>query len=218
MQYGIINLLINEGGQILETILLTMGFLGIVISLLTPWSKIGGLIAFGGVVGYFYFAGVESWTPIILLILGLVLMVTEVFIPDFGLIGILGILSVAFGIYLTTGDFGVMIRDLTVALVSSAVIVVILIKSGYSISNLNKLILHTASKEPTEVEAREEKLQLNIGMEGVAKTPLRPSGKVQFEDMPNAYDVLSGEGHIDLGSKVIIQEIHGTKIVVRKQK
>lgn len=208
----------KKGGHKLETLLLTIGFIGIILMLLTPWTKTGGLIAFGGVVGYFYFAGVESWTPIILLILGLALMVTEVFIPDFGLIGILGILTIAFGLYLTTGDFGLMIRDLSVALLTSAVIVVLLIKNGYSLSNLNKLVLHAASKEPVEVEMREEKPQLSIGMEGIAKTPLRPSGKVEFEEMPNAYDVLSGEGHIDLGSKVIIQEVHGTKIVVRKQK
>lgn len=202
----------------METVLLTIGFIGIVLLLLTPWTKTGIIVAIGGVVGYFYFAGVESWTPIILLVLGLVLIIAEVFVPDFGLIGILGVLSIAFGLYLTTGDFGLMIRDLTVALVTSAIIIIVLIKNGYSLSNLNKLVLHASSKEPIEVEAKEEKPQLYIGMVGKAVTPLRPSGKVEFDEMSNAYDVLSGEGHIDSGAKVIIQEIHGTKIVVRKQK
>lgn len=202
----------------METILLTLGFIGVVLILLTPWTKTGILVALGGVVGYFYIAGVESWTPIILLILGLVLIISEVFVPDFGLLGILGILSVAFGLYLTTGDFGLMIRDLTVALVTSMIIIFLLVKNGYSISNFNKMVLHTASKEPVKVEAREEKPQLNIGMEGKAITPLRPSGKAEFLNLPNAYDVLSGEGHIDIGTKVVIQEIHGTKIVVRRQK
>lgn len=202
----------------METVLLTIGFIGIVLLLLTPWTKTGIIVAIGGVVGYFYFAGVESWTPIILLVLGLVLIIAEVFVPDFGLIGILGVLSIAFGLYLTTGDFGLMIRDLTVALVTSAIIIIVLIKNGYSLSNLNKLVLHASSKEPVEVEAKEEKPQLYIGMVGKAVTPLRPSGKVEFDEMSNAYDVLSGEGHIDSGAKVIIQEIHGTKIVVRKQK
>lgn len=202
----------------METILLTLGFIGVVLILLTPRTKTGILVALGGVIGYFYIAGVESWTPIILLILGLVLIISEVFVPDFGLLGILGIVSVAFGLYLTTGDFGLMVRDLTVALVTSMIIIFLLIKNGYSVSNFNKMVLRTASKEPAEVEAREEKPLLNIGMEGEAVTPLRPSGKVKFSDLPNAYDVLSGEGHISIGTKVVIQEIHGTKIVVRKQK
>lgn len=202
----------------METLLLTIGFIGIILLMLTPWTKTAIIVAIGGVVGYFYFAGVESWTPIILLILGLILLIAEVFVPDFGLIGILGILSVAYGLYLTTGDFSLMIRDLTVAMVTSAIIIFILVKNGYSLSHLNRLVLHTASKEPEEIEVREEKPLIFIGMVGEAITPLRPSGKVEFEEIANAYDVLSGEGHINSGTKVVIKEIHGTKIVVRKQK
>lgn len=207
----------NKGGINLETVLLTIGFIGVVFLLLTPWVKAGAAVAIISIFGYFYVAGVDSWTPIVLLILGLLLIIGEVFVPDFGLIGILGIFSVASGLYLTTGDFGVMIRDLSIALIASLAIIFILIRSGYSLSNLNKLVLHTSSKEPTEVEAREEKPRLSVGMAGEALTPLRPSGKVAFEGIVQAFDVLSGEGHIEQGTKVVIQEVYGTKIVVRKQ-
>lgn len=202
----------------LETLLLTVGFIGIVLLMLTPWTKTGIITAIAGVVGYFYLTGVASWTPIILLVLGLILIVAEVFIPDFGVVGFLGILSVAFGLYLTTGDFGLMVRDLSVALVTSTIIIFILLRNGYSISHFNKLVLHAASKEPVELEVREEKPRVFIGMEGIARTPLRPSGKVEFLDIPNTYDVLSDDGHIEIGTSVVIKEIFGTKIIVRKLK
>lgn len=202
----------------METLLLTIGFIGVVILLLTPWVKAGATVSILSIFGYFYIAGVDSWTPIALLILGLLLIIGEVFVPDFGLIGILGVFSVAGGLYLTTGDFGLMIRDLSIALLTSAALIFILIRSGYSLSNLSKLVLHTTSKEPIEIEESEEKPHLVVGLTGESVTPLRPSGKAEFDGFVQPYDVLSGQGHINKGTKVIIQEIHGTKIVVRKIK
>lgn len=55
-------------------------------------------------------------------------------------------------------------------------------------------------------------------MVGETLTPLRPSGKVSFNDQTRSYDVLSSGGHIARGTRVVIQEIHGTKIVVREKK
>lgn len=199
----------------METLLLTISFIGVVFLLLTPWTKTSAIVAILSIVGYFYVAGVVGWTPIVLIALGFILIIAEVFIPDFGVIGILGVLSVAGGLYITTGDFGIMIRDLSIAIISSAIILVLLLRNGYSLSHLNRLVLNTASKEPVELEEHEEKPRLAIGMIGVATTPLRPSGKVKFESFPQPFDVLSGEGHISPGSNVVIQEVHGNKVVVR---
>ncbi len=201
----------------METLLLTIGFIGIIFLVLTPWHKTGTIVAIGSLVGYFYYAGVDSWTPILLFIVGLVLIALEVFIPGFGLLGILGVVSVALGLYFTTNDFGLMIRDLTIALITSTILIVILIRSGYSISNLDKIVLKANSQQSMEIEETEKKPQLSIGMVGEAVTPLRPSGKAIFEKDAGSYDVLSAEGHVTRGEKVVIQEILGTKIVVRKK-
>lgn len=199
----------------MDTLLLTISFIGVVFLLLTPWTKLSLTLSITSIIGYFYVTGVDSWTPIVLITLGFILMVAEVFIPDFGVIGMLGVLSVAGGLYITTGDFGIMIRDLSVAFITSAILLILLLRNGYSLSHLNRLILNTASKEPAEIEEREEKPRLVVGMIGESRTPLRPSGKVKFEQFPQPFDVLSGDGHIQAGAKVIIQEIHGNKVVVR---
>lgn len=200
----------------METLLLTISFIGVVFLLLTPWTKTSVVVAIASLVGYFYVAGVEGWTPIVLIALGFILIIAEVFIPDFGLLGILGVLAVAGGLYMTTGDFGIMIRDLTVAIISSVIILILLLRNGYSLSHLNQLVLNTASKEPSEIEEREDKPRLVVGMIGESLTPLRLSGKAKFEDFPQTFDVLSGDGHIDSGFKIVIQEIRGNRIVVRK--
>lgn len=202
----------------METLLLTIGFIGIIFLVLTPWRKTGTIVAVGSIVAYFYFAGVESWVPIVLFVVGLILIVLEVFIPDFGLLGILGIGSLALGIYYTVGDIGLMVRDLSLALVVSTILIFVLIRNGYSLSNFNKIVLNASSKQAENVEASEEKTEIKVGMVGEAVTPLRPSGKVEFSQEAQAYDVLSSEGHIEVGAKVVISEIRGTKIVVRRQK
>lgn len=202
----------------METLLLTIGFIGIIFLILTPWTKTGTVVAIGSLVAYFYFTEVDSWIPIVLFIIGLILVILEVFIPDFGLLGLLGLGSVALGIYYTVGDFGLMIRDLSLALIVSTILIFVLIKNGYSLSNLSKLVLRTSSTQTNEVEEAEEESQIKVGMVGKAVTPLRPSGKVAFNDHAQSYDVLSSEGHVPQGTEVIIQEIHGTKIVVRRKK
>lgn len=199
----------------METLLLTISFIGVVFLLLTPWTKTSAIIAIASLIGYLNVVGVDGWTPILLISIGFILIIAEVFIPDFGLLGILGVLSVAWGLYMTTGDFGIMIRDLTIAIISSVIILILLLRNGYSISHLNRFVLNTASKEPFEIEESEDKPRLAIGMLGEARTPLRPSGKVKFEQFPLPFDVISNDGHIQSGTKVVIQEIHGNKIVVR---
>lgn len=200
----------------METLLLTIGFIGIIVFILTPLTKTGFLTAIASLAGYFYLSGLYSWTPVILFVIGLVLIVLEVFIPDFGLIGILGLVSVAFGLYYTTGNLGIMVRDLSLALVVSTILIIVLIRKGYSFSNLNKLVLQTSSREIKEREEAEAAAPLQVGAIGEAVTPLRPSGKASFDDQNRDFDVLSAQGHIATGTEIVITEIHGTKIVVRK--
>lgn len=203
----------------MDTLLLTVGFVGIIFLVLTSWVKTGTLVAVGGLMGYFYVVGVDSWIPIILFGLGLLLMGLEIFIPDFGLLGILAVILIAMGLYYTTGDFGTTVRDLTVALVTSTGLIFILIKNGYSLSNLDKIVLKTQSSNTMDKkDETEAKGLIQVGMVGTATTSLRPSGKVSFPHHTQVYDVLSSEGYVSVGEKVAIQEIRGSKVVVRPEK
>ena len=187
----------------METLLLIIGFIGVIVFVLTPWTKMGFFTALASLSGYFYLAGLYSWTPVILFVIGLVLIVMEVFIPDFGLLGILGLVSVALGLYYTTGDFGLMVRDLSLALVVSALLIIILVRKGDSFSNLNRLVLQTSSRESKGQTEAEEKIPLKVGALGEAVTPLRPSGKASFGGHSQSMDVLSSEGHIASGTKIV---------------
>ena len=55
-----------------------------------------------------------------------------------------------------------------------------------------------------------------IGLVGVAETPLRPAGKVEFGE--EFFDVVSEGDFVDTGEEVRIVEIQGNRVVVRAHK
>jgi len=207
----------------MEGLILALGFVGLAIAILTPLTKTGTTVTATGFLLYFYLVGLESWLPIILFMAGLLLIIMEVFIPDFGIVGILGVLSLIVGLYWTIEDLGKTIQDLGIAIILSAMIVIYLIRKGYSLENINKLILKanvvdTKKSSESETENKTKEDIIKPGLTGVTQTVLRPSGKATF-DIENSthYDVLSSEGHIPEGSSIVIEKVQGTKIVVKKE-
>lgn len=204
----------------MEGLLLAVGFIGVVIAILTSFTRTGTAVTLLSFAGYFYLAGVGLWLPIIMFTAGLLLIVFEIFVPDFGVAGVIGVVLLIGGLHWTTGDLVQTIRDLSIAIVITATLVIYLVKKGYSLTNVNKLILQTSSQGQTKNESKSEKKEINLqaGVAGVTQTALRPSGKVVFGDSKGAaFDVLSIEGHIPKDTEVVIEEVQGTKILVRKQ-
>lgn len=193
--------------------MLTIIFLSLVFLVLTPWTKLASFITILSLIGYFYYSSITSWIPISLLVLGIVCIILEIFIPQFGLLGIVGFISTISGLYLTTGDLLQTIMTLSISLLTSLVVIVLLVRAGFSFKNWNLFVLNTEIKT-TPVDTKKE---IEEGMIGITTTPLRPSGKAKFLNQTKIYDVLSSDGHIDNDTQVIIQEIYGTKIIVRKK-
>ena len=203
----------------MEGLLLAIGFLGIVCALLTRWTKTGTLVTLVSFYFYFDVVGIENWVPLILFTLGLLLIVLEILIPGFGFVGLLGTALVIGGLYYTIGDIFQTIRDLSMSVVISTAVIVYLVRRGYSLTGINKLVLNTNLQTQNEEKAEDNKIVLQPGLVGVAQTPLRPSGKATFggADSPT-YDVLSTEGLISISSPIVIEKIQGTKILVRSYK
>jgi membrane-bound serine protease (ClpP class) len=204
----------------MEGLLLSIGFIGLVVAILTPLTRTGSGVTLLSFATYFYLVGVETWLPVILFTAGLLLIVFEIFIPEFGLAGIVGIVLLIGGLHWTIGDISQTIRDLSMAVIITAILVIYLIRKGYSLANVNKLILQTNLADEFENGEKPEKSVVNLqpGLVGKTQTPLRPSGKVSFDDYEGpSFDVLSTEGHISKDTPVVIEKVQGTKILVRKQ-
>ena len=94
--------------SVVSSLLLTLGFLGLIFEITTPgWGVPGtsGLICLILFFGGRYLAGLVGIEAIGLFVLGLILLMIETFVlPGFGLVGLLGFVGVAAGIIMAFGS------------------------------------------------------------------------------------------------------------------
>ncbi|MBQ8941083.1 MAG: hypothetical protein IJ062_04545 [Firmicutes bacterium] len=146
-----------------------------------------------------------------LLILGIVFLLTEIFIPGFGVFGIMGLFSVAIAavITVTTMENGIMI--VVSGLVILAAIGYIAIEAAKKFGVYGKLVL----KDTLDTDGEEQNV-LNglVGSDGVVKTPLKPHGKVDFGGtVTEAY--CDGD-FIPAGEKVVAYKVYANNLYVKK--
>jgi len=172
----------------------------------------------------------ENW-ELLLFIIGIILIMVEIFaIPGFGVAGIAGIIAVITGLTLSlvdnvvfkdpqfTGEgLGILLKSLSLVLVS------VLLGVIFSLWTARKLLTTTAfgnlslkSEQRTEegfigVDTEQKGL---IGVEGVAHTVLRPSGKVIING--KLYDAKSEYGFIERGSAVRVIRYETGQVYVVK--
>ncbi|OHB67510.1 MAG: hypothetical protein A2Y76_10035, partial [Planctomycetes bacterium RBG_13_60_9] len=90
-------------------VLVMLALLGVYIEFSTPGFGLAGIVAvicFATIIGSKYLVGMANWVEVVLLIVGLLLLLVEIFVlPGFGVAGILGIVCILGGL------FGMLIRN-----------------------------------------------------------------------------------------------------------
>ena len=153
--------------------------------------------------------------PLVLcLLVGVALLVLEVFVPGFGLCCISGLILLTVGIVITWNTYG-SVAGLAVTLIALAlagISISVSIKSAAT-GKLSKsaLILNRVT-QPVEHEDTEALL----GKEGVTATVLNPVGIAEFDGV--RLNVVSEGNYMAKGAKVRIAQIDGAKIIVRETK
>ncbi|NIK77391.1 membrane-bound serine protease (ClpP class) [Paenibacillus castaneae] len=201
---------------IVMTILLILGIAGVVIEMIVPGfggPGIVGILAFGL---YFFghyvagFAGVES---VVLFVIGIALLIIEVFVSSFGILGILGSASLIAGVVIAASDPMAAFISIVVAVVVAVFIIVIFVRSNKTKGIWNKFILRDKLTTEEGYVSAEMKISL-LGLEGVAITPLRPSGTIQIGD--NRVDVVTSGEFVEVNRTVKVVKAEGTWVVVKE--
>ncbi len=211
---------------IISSLLIMLGILGLLTEIKTPgWGLAGtiGLISLALFFGTSYILQLANIWEIIIFIVGLVLLLIEIFyIPGFGLLGILGIIlmigSIFFGLI---GDFPVISENeisnaliqLAFSLVGSIVFLFILWRFLPGVPIWGRLVLST-SENQTEGFISNPDFSHLLGKRGKALTQLRPAGIALIEN--KRYDVLTEGEFISKDEDVEVVEVTGSKIVVKK--
>lgn len=200
-----------------SSLLLTLGFLGLVFEITSPgWGVpgTGGMLALILFFGGRYVTGLAGLEAILLFILGVILLVLEVaVIPGFGLAGILGLGSVFVSIVMAFGDWQIALLSLSVA-ISVSVVAMILLWGRIRKSRLwSRLVLTHEESSVAGYRAPVDYSHLS-GKQGVTMTPLRPAGIALIDG--DRFDVVSDGGFIAANSPVEVIEMEGTRVVVRE--
>ena len=145
------------------------------------------------------------------LIVGVGLLVLEVFLPGFGLPGISGLILLTVGIVITWTTYGAVagLAMTLIALALAGISISLSVKSATS-GKLSKsdLILNetTAPLEHEETDAL-------LGREGQTLTVLNPVGIADFDGV--RLNVMSEGTYLEKGTPVRVTRVEGAKIVVR---
>lgn len=145
---------------------------------------------------------------IILIIIGIVLLIAEIFVPSFGITGVIGIASIIAGVVFTSDSFIGGLLLFTVIIVVALILMYIAYKLMSSVKS--PLILTESLNE----EKPNEKLAFFLGKNGKALTPLRPAGTGDFEGV--RLDILTRGEFIEKGKAITVEEIIGKKIIVKE--
>ena len=201
---------------VVSPLLLSIGFLGLIIEFWTlGWGIAGsiGIISLSLFFGGHIIVGLAGFETIILFVVGLLLLLAEIFfIPGFGLAGISGIAAILASIFLTFGNIIQAAYSILIALIVSVIGFFLLIKYVPSTRTWRKFVLSTEQKKELGYIVGTRDLKRLTGEKGVSITPLRPSGIVEVNG--KKINVLTRGEYVDSNTKIKIISVEGNKIVV----
>lgn len=161
--------------------------------------------------GIFDFINNIQLLQAILLTVGLIFLLAEVFIPGFGVAGILGIIFFVIGIILTANTFLDALVMFVILLFILAIVILFVVRSA-SKGRLSKTLVLNQANSSEQGFSGFEDMNVLLGREGKALSFLRPAGIGLFDGV--RLDVVSKGGFIEEGTSIKIVEITGRRIVV----
>ncbi|GGG93235.1 hypothetical protein GCM10007415_30110 [Parapedobacter pyrenivorans] len=225
----IISFLINPA---VSGILILLIIGGIYFEMQTPGIGFALVVAIIAAVLFFaplYIQGLADNWEIALFVAGIVLILLELFvIPGFGVAGILGIICLVCGLAfsMVVNDYfnfsiaepGMLFNSFLLVIASVVLATILMVIFGKSLLNtraFKRLVLQDEQRS-TEGYTSSPTDQALVNKEGVAKTVLRPSGKVEIEG--KWYDAVALDGFIDIGEEIYVEKHVNYNLFVRKKR
>lgn len=209
---------------IVSSLLMSLGFLGLLIELKTPGFGIGGaiaIIAFTLFFGSHYIVKLAGIGELLLLLTGIVLLLLEIFvIPGFGMAGFAGVALILLSMFFSLlgnmpgkADFTAAMHVLGWTFLFTVGAGVLLIRYLPKSSIFRRVSMSLEQASGGGFSPEETRTGL-LGQVGVALSDLRPAGVAEFDG--KRMDVVTDGGYIERGKTVVVSEVHGSRVVVRE--
>jgi membrane-bound ClpP family serine protease len=158
----------------------------------------------------------DPWVwPLLLLLVGVALVVMDIFLPSGGIFAFLAVCAMIGAIWMGFAQGSVMgVAVLAVAVFGTTVAVVLALKYWPSTSLGKRMLLHVPSSEDVLPENDPRKALVGlIGRTGRAKSQMLPSGIIAVDG--TTLDAISEGLPIEIGQRVRVTEVRGNRVVVR---
>jgi len=204
---------------------------GIYFELQSPGIGFPSIAAVIAALLYFaplYIEGLANNWEIIIFVVGIGLIAVEIFaIPGFGVTGIIGIILLLVGLTLSMVDnagfdftnvrFDKVLEAFFIVVIAVFLSIVgsyFLTKKMFTSTAFGHLALDTVQSKEDGYTSSYSNYENVVGKTGVAKTILRPSGKVLIDD--EIYDATAISGYILKDEKVEVIKYTTSQLIVRK--
>mgnify|MGYP005850030987 CR=1 FL=1 len=202
---------------LVSQLLLTFGFLGILVEMFTPgWGIAGtiGVVCLGLFFGGRLMAGLAGYETAFLFTVGVILLAAELFlIPGFGITGISGIAAIIGSILLSYQNGIDALISLGVTLVSITVVFIWLWRYMRMTNFWNRMVLQTSLTTDQGYNVTPQVLP-QVGETGLALTVLRPAGAADFDG--KRIDVVTEGVFLPAGVKIKVIRIEGNRVIVTR--
>ncbi len=205
----------ETGSMILQVLLLSILFLGLMVEFKTGGLGVGamlGLTAAGVFFGSRYVQGLVSMVQIGIFLAGVLCIVIEMLAPTVGLLAGLGVAAMLYSVVLALGGTMNAVGALVAAVAIAVIIFVLIVKRLPSSRLWRKLVLHDSTTTESGYVSAETRTDL-VGCTGRTETELRPSGRALVAGQP--VDVVSEGAFIGKGTPVVVVSASGSRVVVR---
>jgi len=146
------------------------------------------------------------------LFFGLLLVIFEMFIPGFGVPGMMGLALLIYGVSLTAHNVA-QVLILTVTILAILGIALVIVLRSASKGRLAKTLVLNNSFKKEDGYTSSEDLKDFLGKQGTALTVLRPAGTADVDG--TKLDVVTESEFLPKGTKVEIIKVEGRRVVVR---
>lgn len=199
----------------METLIFSVGILAIIMGLMTRRFAIGGVVGVGAFLLYFGLYDNGSWLSLIFFALGTVLIIAEIFLPTYGILGLVGLALGAWGLMGQTPNIGEALVDLVIGVIVGIVAFYILVKLGYRVPFNNAIVLESSLNKSRGFQSQVADNSVFLNQEATTITPLRPTGKAEFSDH-NIHEVVSDSEIIGANERVKVVRVRNNQLLVRR--
>lgn len=218
------------GSPALSSILLMVGIFALYMSFKMPGMGVPEAVALSCFAIIFlskYLTGLANVVEILVFLAGVTLLLVEIFvIPGFGIVGIAGILCIFISLVLGFQSFTFpensfqaqfLIKNLMVifgSFVAATILFMLLVRFMPNAPLFGRLVLQKAQTAESGYVVGSATERALVGRQGTAIGPLRPSGRAEIAG--ETMLVVSDGEYIEPGTKIVVAEVSGNRVLVRK--